>query len=77
MNLSKILEGFESEQLVSTKSLFIRGSESNYILDDDVVSIKKQFPNGFDLYNFNFIFFIDSSKILQYIIIIIIFFYII
>jgi esterase len=46
MNINRILEGIDPEQVISTKTLFIKGSESNYILKDDSEQIKKQFPNS-------------------------------
>jgi len=46
LNIEEVGKALPSNLKFEKKTLFLRGSNSNYILDDDILAIKAQFPNA-------------------------------
>lgn len=46
LNFNNIISGFSTENIFSNETLFIRGTLSDYILNDDITLLKKKFPNS-------------------------------
>lgn len=42
----ELIKGVCEDQIIKHRSLFLRGSLSDYIEDDDVIRVKQQFPNA-------------------------------
>jgi pimeloyl-ACP methyl ester carboxylesterase len=45
-NYANIMKGIHSDQVFLNPTMFVRGSKSNYIQDDDLLDIAKLFPNA-------------------------------
>ena len=45
-NMDKVMEGLAADKTTGKPILFVRGENSDYILDDDERAINKQFPNA-------------------------------
>lgn len=45
-NIENIMDGFEIDEAIEVDSLFIKGSESDYILAEDALFYSQKFPNS-------------------------------
>lgn len=45
-NYERVVKGLDTDRTYDGPTLFIRGEESDYIADDDVPAIRKNFPNA-------------------------------